>query len=135
MVMVVERSAREYGQAMADQAGQSIGAIGDAQAALSRQHAAAAEADRALTEALASAHAATVDGIRRLDAIAADIDLAVANQAAIGLDTAMGAREFQKFLITKQREILAVVSDAHELDAAKKALLEKLTAHYNASAG
>ena len=135
MVMVVERSAREYGQAMADQAGQSIGAIGDAQAALSRQHAAAAEADRALTEALASAHAATVDGIRRLDAIAADIDLAVANQAAIGLDTAMGAREFQKFLITKQREILAVVSDAHELDAAKKAVLKKLTAHYSASAG
>jgi len=120
---------------MADQAGQSIDAIGDAQAALSRQHAAAAEADLALTEALASAHAATVDGIRRLDAIAADIDLAVANQAAIGLDTAMGAREFQKFLITKQREILAVVSDAHELDAAKKALLEKLTAHYSASAG
>ena len=135
MVMVVERSAREYGQPMADQAGQSIDAIGDAQAALARQHAAAAEADCALTEALASAHAATVDGIRRLDAIAADIDLAVANQAAIGLDTAMGAREFQKFLITKQREILAVVSDAHELDAAKKALLEKLTAHYSASAG
>jgi Domain of unknown function (DUF4226) len=133
--MVVERSAREYGQAMAEQAGQSIGAIGEAQAALSRQHAAAADADRVLAEALASAHAAAVDGIRRLDAIAADIDLAVANQSAIGLDTAMGAREFQKFLIAKQREILAVVSDAHELDAAKKALLEKLTAHYNASAG
>jgi hypothetical protein len=47
----------------------------------------------------------------------------------------MGAREFQKFLIAKQREILAVVSDAYELDAAKKALLEKLTAHYSASAG
>jgi hypothetical protein len=133
--MVVERSAREYGQAMAEQAGQSIGAIGEAQAALSRQHAAAADADRVLADALASAHAATVDGIRRLDAIAADIDLAVANQSAIGLDTAMGAREFQKFLIAKQREILAVVSDAHELDAAKKAVLEKLTAHYNASAG
>jgi len=135
MVMVVEHSAREYGQAMADQAGRSIGAIGDAQAALSRQHAAAAEADLALMDALASAHAATVDGIRRLDAIATDIDLAVANQAAIGLDTAMGAREFQKFLITKQREILAVVSDAHGLDIAKKALLGKLTAHYNGSAG
>jgi Domain of unknown function (DUF4226) len=133
--MVVEGSAREYGQAMAEQAGQSIGAIGEAQAALSRQHAAAADADRVLADALASAHAATVDGIRRLDAIAADIDLAVANQSGIGLDTAMGAREFQKFLIAKQREILAVVSDAHELDAAKKAMLEKLTAHYNASAG
>jgi F0F1-type ATP synthase delta subunit len=133
--VVVERPAREYGQAMAEQAGQPIGAIGEAQAALSRQHAAAADADRALAEALASAHAATVDGIRRLDAIAAEIDLAVANQAAIGVDTAMGAREFQKFLIAKQRQILAVVSDAHELDTAKKALLEKLMAHYTASAG
>ena len=133
--MVVERRTGEYGQAMAEQAGLSIGAIGEKQAALSKQHVAAAEADRALAEALASAHAATLEGVRRLDAIAADIDLAVANQAAIGLDTAMGAREFQKFLITKQREILAVVSDAHELDAAKKALLGKLTAHYNASAG
>ncbi len=120
---------------MAEQAGQSIGAIQDAQAALSRRHAATAEADRALAEALASAHAATVDGIRRLDAIAADIDRAVANQTAIGLDTAMGAREFQRFLIAKQREIQAVVSEAHELDLAKKAVLEKLTAHYTTSAG
>jgi Domain of unknown function (DUF4226) len=135
MGVVVERPAREYGQAMAEQAGQSIGAIGEAQAALSRQHAAAADADRALAEALASAHAATVDGIRRLDAIAAEIDRAVANQAAIGVDTAMGAREFQKFLIAKQRQILAVVSDAHELDTAKKAFLEKLMAHYTGSAG
>ncbi len=133
--MVVERRTGEYGQAMAEQAGLSIGAMGEKQAALSRQHAAAAEADRALAEALASAHAATLEGVRRLDAIAAEIDSAVKNQAAFGLDTAMGAREFQKFLITKQREILAVVSDAHELDAAKKALLEKLTAHYSASAG
>jgi Domain of unknown function (DUF4226) len=133
--MVVEHQGREYGQAMAEQVGQSIGAIGERQAALARQHAAAADADRALAEALASAHAATVEGVRRLDAIGAEIDRAVANQTAIGLDTSMGAREFQRFLIAKQREILAVVADAHELDAAKKALLEKLTAHYTTSIG
>lgn len=120
---------------MAEQAGRSIEAIGEGQAALARQHAAAAEADRALADALASAHAATVEGLRRLDAIAAEIDHAVANQTAMGLDTAMGAREFQKFLVGKQREILAVVSDAHELDVAKKAVLEKLTTHYTTSAG
>jgi Domain of unknown function (DUF4226) len=133
--MVVEHQGREYGQAMAEQVGQSIGAIGERQAALARQHAAAADADRALAEALASAHAATVEGVRRLDAIGAEIDRAVANQTAIGLDTSMGAREFQRFLIAKQREILAVVADARELDAAKKALLEKLTAHYTTSTG
>ena len=120
---------------MAEQAGRSIEAIGERQAALARQHAAAADADHALAEALAGAHAATVDGVRRLDAIAAEIDHAVANQNALGLDTAMGAREFQKFLIGKQREILAVVSDAHQFDVAQKALLEKLSAHYTGSAG
>jgi Domain of unknown function (DUF4226) len=133
--MVVERGAREYGQAMAEQAGRSIDAIGERQAALSRQHGAAADADRALAEALASAHAATVDGVRRLEAIAAQIDRAVANQTAIGLDTAMGAREFQRFLIAKQREILAVVSGARELADAKKAVLDKLAAHYTTSTG
>jgi len=120
---------------MAEQAGQSIGTIGERQAALSRQHEVAADTDRALAEALASAHAAAVESLRSLDAIAAEIDRAVANQAAIGLDTAIGAREFQKFLIAKQRQILDVVADAHEFASTKKALLQKLTAHYTASAG
>lgn len=133
--MVVERRPGQYGQAMSEQAGLSIGAIGEQQAVLSTQHAAAGDADRALAEALAGAHAATVEGIRRLDAIAAEIDSAVTNQAALGLDTAIGAREFQKFLIAKQREISAVVSDARELDGAKKAVLEQLSEHYTASAG
>jgi hypothetical protein len=133
--MVVEGGTPEYGRAMAEQAGRSIGAIGEGQAALARQHAAAAEADHALAEALASAHAATVESVRRLDAIAAEIERAVANQAAIGLDTSMGAREFQRFLIAKQREIQAVVAEAHELDAAKTALLEKLSVHYTTSTG
>ncbi|HEY1841044.1 MAG TPA: DUF4226 domain-containing protein [Mycobacterium sp.] len=120
---------------MAEQAGRSIEAIGERQAALSTRHAAAADADRALVEALAEAHAAVVEGVRRLDAIAAEIDSAVANQAALGLDTALGAREFQKYLIAKQREISAVVSDARELDGAKKAILKTLHEHYAGSAG
>lgn len=117
---------------MAEQAGQSIGAMRERQVALSEQHGSAGDADRALADALASAHAATVEGVRRLDEIAAEIDRAVANQAAIGLDTPMGAREFQRFLIAKEREIQAVVSDVRELGSAKKALLDKLAAHYTA---
>jgi hypothetical protein len=135
MAMVVERQPDQYGQAMAQQARRSIDAIGEKQAALSRQHNAAADADHALAEALASAHAATIEGITRLDAIAAEIDRAVQNQTALGLDTALGAREFQKFLVGKQREILAVVSGARELDGAKKAVLETLREHYTGSAG
>jgi hypothetical protein len=127
--------ADEQGQGMAEQAGGAVEAIGARQAAMSSRHAASAEADRALVEALAGAHAATVEGIRRLDAIAAEIDGAVTNQVALALDTAMGAREFQKFLIAKQQEISAVVSQARGLDESTRAALDKLREHYTAPAG
>jgi Domain of unknown function (DUF4226) len=127
--------AGEQGQGMAEQSGGAIEEIATRQALLSARHAAAAEADRALVEVLAGAHAATVEGISRLDAIAAEIDSAVTNQAGLALDTAIGAREFQKFLIAKQQEISAVVSQARELDGATRAALDKLREHYTAPAG
>ncbi len=127
--------ADEQGQGMAEQAGGVVEAIAARQAALSARHTASAEADRALVEALAGAHAATVEGIRRLDAIEAEIDGAVTNQAALALDTAMGAREFQKFLIAKQQEISAVVSQARGVDGSTKAALDKLRENYTAPAG
>ena len=120
---------------MAGQAGGGVEALGARQAALSARHAASTEADRALVEALAGAHAATVEGIQRLDAIAAEIDGAVTNQAALALDTALGAREFQKFLIAKQQEISAVVSRAREVDGASGAALDTLREHYTTPAG
>jgi hypothetical protein len=126
--------AGEQGQGMAEQAGGSVVAFGARQVALSARHVASAEADRALAEALAGAHAATVEAIRRLDAIAAEIDGAVTNHAVLALDTAMGAREFQKFLIVKQQEISAVVSRARGLDGATRAALDKLREHYTAPA-
>jgi hypothetical protein len=126
--------ADEHGQGMAEQAGGGVEAIGARQAALSARHAASADADRALVAALAGAHAATVESIRRLDAIAAEIDGAVTNQAALALDTPTGAREFQKFLIAKQQEISAVVSHARGLDGSTTAALDKLREHYSAPA-
>ena len=77
----------------------------------------------------------TVESIRRLDAIAAEIDGAVKNQAALALDTAIGAREFQKFLIAKQQEISAVVSQARDIDGATRARLDTLRENYTSSAG
>jgi hypothetical protein len=120
---------------MSEQAGPSLGAIQARQSALATRHSAAAEADRVLTDVLASAHAAMRESIRRLDAIADEIDRAVPHQASLAADTPMGAREFQKFLVAKQREIAAVVADAHELDRAKTAVLESLRGEYGVSAG
>ncbi len=115
---------------MAEQAGWSVAAIQARQAALARRYSAVNDVDRLLVDALVGAHTATVEGVARLDAIAAEIDHAVQNQAALALDTPAGAREFQKFLLTKQREILSVVAHARELDAATKAALEALPERY-----
>jgi Domain of unknown function (DUF4226) len=120
---------------MSEQAGFSVAAIQTRQAALVSQHGAAAEADRVLEELVASAHAAMGESIRRLDAIATEIDRAVSGQADLGMDTPLGAREFQTFLVAKQREIAAVVARARELDRAKAAVLDSLRAQYAGSGG
>jgi hypothetical protein len=120
---------------MSEQAGLSVAAIQTRQAALVSRHGTAAEADRVLVEVLASAHAAIRESISRLDAIAAEIDRAAPDRADQGVDTPLGAREFQKFLVGKQREIAAVVARAHELDRAQKAVLESLRTQYFIPAG
>ncbi|OBF23198.1 hypothetical protein A5725_09530 [Mycobacterium kubicae] len=120
---------------MSDQAGSSIAAIQARQAALARQHSAVAEADRILAEAVESAHAAMRDSVRRLDAIAAEIDRAVPQQETFAVDTPVGAREFQRFLVAKQREIAAIVANARELDRAKAAVLHGIRDQYALTAG
>ena len=113
--------------------GGAVEAIGARQTALESRHTAAADADRILRDAIAKAHANTVEATRRLDAIAADIDAAVINQESLALDTAIGAREFQKFLLAKQQEISAVVDEARELDNASRAALDTLRERYSDS--
>lgn len=116
---------------MAEPAGLSGEAIQAGQSALAARRYAIADADRVLADVLASAHAATRESIRRLDAIADEIELAATARADLAIDTPMGAREFQRFLSDKQREIESVVADARELDRAKRAVLEGLRAQYD----
>ncbi len=117
---------------MSEQAGPSLGAIRAQQSVLASQHSTAAEADRVLAAALTGAHAATRESLRRLDTIAEEIDRAATGRADLAVDTPVGGREFQRFLVAKQREITAVVADAHELDRAKRAVLDRLRAEYAA---
>lgn len=113
-----------------EQAGPSLGAIRERQSALAGQHGTASDADRVLAEVLASADAATRESVRRLDAIAEEIDRAALQRGDLAADTPMGARELHRFLVDKQREIARVVSDARELSHAKRAVLEGLRAQY-----
>jgi pantothenate synthetase len=115
---------------MSEQDGPSVTALRARQSQLARQHRAAADADRVLAEVLASAHAAMRDGVRRLEAIAEEIESAVAHQEHLAVDTPLGVREFQRFLLAKQREITAVVADARELERAKSVVLKSLRGQY-----
>ncbi|WP_084268310.1 DUF4226 domain-containing protein [Mycobacterium avium] len=117
---------------MPEQPGFSLEAVEARRSALADQHGAASEADRVLAEVLASAHAAAQESARRLDAIAEQIDRAVAHQADLAVDTPLGAREFHKFLLAKQHEIASVVTEAQELSRAKSVVLEDLRAQYSA---
>lgn len=116
---------------MSEHAGPTVAALQARQVALASQHGALVEADHALTEVLASVHAALRDGIRRLDAIADEIDRAARGRSGLAVDTAIGAREFQNFLIAKTREIAALIADARELGHAKAVALEGLRAQYS----
>ncbi|OBK23791.1 hypothetical protein A5634_04985 [Mycobacterium asiaticum] len=111
---------------MSDQTGSSAAALAQRQAALASRRSTIAEADRLLAEVLASAHETLRDSVSRLDAIAADIERA----RELTVDTAMGAREFQKFLLAKQREITGIVTEARDLSRAKSVVLHGLREQY-----
>lgn len=120
---------------MPEQPEPPLEAVQARRSALASQHGIASEADRVLNEVLTSAHIAARESVRRLDSIAEQIDHATVNQADLALDTPMGAREFRKFLMDKQREIASVVAEARELGQAKAAVLQTLRAQYAADSG
>ena len=115
---------------MTEQTGPAADAATARRAALAARHDSVAEADRALIEALTAAHAATVEGIARLDAIQQEIDEAVARQIELAVDTPAGGLNFQRFLLAKQREISAIISQARQQDADQRARLESLSSEY-----
>jgi hypothetical protein len=118
---------------MAEQSGPSMAAIQAKQTGLAARDRATADADRVLADTVLGAHTATVAAADRLDAIAAEIDDCVRNQSAFAVDTSLGAREFQKFLITRHRELVAIVTEAQRDDAARATLLESLRSQYSTS--
>lgn len=112
---------------MSEPAESPLVAIAARQAALAVRHHRATEADRVLTETLASAHEALRESVRRLDAIADDIECA----RRLVADVPLGAREFQRFLLAKQREITTVLTDARARTRAEVAVLQGLREQYS----
>jgi hypothetical protein len=113
------------------QEGNAADAIRDAEVALAHQNSATAQLDLQVITAVLNAHHKTVAGSDGLDALQHDIETAVRTRS--DLDTPAGARDFQRFLIDKLRDIRAVVASASLDDTSKSTLMAAWTSLYSSS--
>lgn len=95
---------------MAEEADPTASAAEVTRAALAARYEAVVAADQVLAAAVTDAHNLAVEALGRLDAIGVEIENAVTQQHLLALDTSAGAREFQRFLLDKHRDIIAVVT-------------------------
>jgi len=109
------------------QHGDSPDALESVRRTLAARAADLADADLALAEAVAGAHAMAVESIGRIDAIGAELDAAAA-EAPGGSPSA--AHELSRTLVAKNRDIAAIVSEAKAAAQAKAAALKELTDRY-----
>jgi Domain of unknown function (DUF4226) len=113
------------------QSGVAADAMKSAEDALVRQNSRIAAVDLQVITAIANAHSETERGNQRLRQLQRDIEGAVRTRT--DLDTPAGARDFQRFLIGKLREIGSVIETADLDSASKAALVGAWTALYRSS--
>ena len=113
------------------QEGAAAEAIADAEAALAHQNSASSQLDLQVVSAIMNAHLKTVEGGEALTRLQRETEAAV--QTRSDLDTPAGARDFQRFLIGKLRDIRSVVANASLDDTSKSALMAAWTSLYDAS--
>lgn len=111
--------------------GDAAKAIADAETALAHQNSATSQLDLQVVSAILNAHLTTVEGRDALTELQHEIETAVVTRS--DLDTPAGARDFQRFLIGKLRDIRQVVATASLDDTSKSALMAAWTSLYNAS--
>ncbi len=113
--------------------GEAAEAIAQAEAVLAHQNSASAQLDMQVVSAILNAHLKTVQGKEALTQLQRDTEAAVRTRS--DLDTPAGARDFQRFLIGKLRDIRGIVLNASLDDTSKSALMAAWTSLYGASTG
>ncbi len=113
--------------------GDAAEAMADAEAALAHQNSASSQLDMQVISAILNAHLKAVDGREALIKLQRDTESAVMTRS--DLDTPAGARDFQRFLIGKLKDIRTVVLNASLDDTSKSALMAAWTSLYDASKG
>jgi hypothetical protein len=116
---------------MVEQSGQWAAALEGRQAELADRYAEVASADRSLADAVAVAHSTALAALAALARIESEIESAVA--AHVPEDGPVAARQLQRFLIDKQREIASVVADTRDRASAKAAAMQRLMDVYHRS--
>lgn len=112
---------------MAQHVGQSGEALASARSALAARDRDLTDADRELSTVVAGAYATATDAIRRLETIHVEIAAAVTEH---GVGTPAEGREFARFLLDKQRELVDIVTAAKADAATKVSALQQLLSHY-----
>ncbi|BCI92402.1 hypothetical protein NIIDMKKI_76080 [Mycobacterium kansasii] len=87
--------------------------------------------DLQVVSAILNAHLTAVEGRDALNQLQQETEAAVRTRS--DLDTPAGARDFQRFLIGKLRDIREVVANASLDDTSKATLMAAWTSLYNAS--
>ena len=113
------------------QEGDAADAIRNAEVALAHQNSTTAQVDLQVVTAVLNAHQKTAAGTQALNRLQRDIEGAVATRS--DLDTPAGARDFQRYLIGKLRDIRAVVAGASLDDTSNSALMAAWTSLYNSA--
>jgi hypothetical protein len=113
------------------EAGAAAEAIASAEAALAQQNSMSSQLDMQVVSAILNAHLKAVDGRDALIELQQETEAAVRTRS--DLDTPAGARDFQRFLIGKLRDIRGVVLNASLDDTSKSALMAAWTSLYDAS--
>src|ERR1700678_2413307 len=108
--------------------GEAAEAIADAEAALAHQNSASSQLDLQVISAILNAHLKTIEGREALTTLQQETEAAVHTRS--DLDTPAGARDFQRFLIGKLRDIRAVVANADLDDTSNSALMAAWTSLY-----
>jgi hypothetical protein len=106
-------------------------AMADAEAALAHQNSASSQLDMQVISAILNAHLKAIDGREALTKLQRETETAVLTRS--DLDTPAGARDFQRFLIGKLKDIRAIVLNASLDDTSKSALMAAWTSLYDAS--
>jgi uncharacterized protein DUF4226 len=113
------------------QEGDAADAIRNAEVALAHQNSTTAQVDLQVVTAVLNAHHKSTAGAQALNRLQRDIEGAVATRS--DLDTPAGARDFQRYLIGKLRDIRAVVASASLDDTSNSALMAAWTSLYNSA--